>query len=118
MPIMTGLALSGSTNGRPIPVAATSSPGTALHTVSTATGVIEEVYLDLFNTATAIRQITVECGGTATGNHMVVNMPAQAGPFRVLAGVRFVGATGQIIAAFATATGGVGAIGAVNRATP
>ena len=41
MPIMTAIVLSGSTNGKAIPIVTTASPGDTLHTVSSATtGVI------------------------------------------------------------------------------
>lgn len=111
----SAIVLSGSTNGRPVAADATSSPGTTLHTVSTATGTLEEVYLDAFNTATADRFVTIEFGSTATTSHLWAQVPAQGGPYRIAAGLRLQGATGQIIRAFATATGSIVIAGGVNQ---
>jgi hypothetical protein len=45
MPTFSRQLLSGSTNGREIPVAATATPGTLLHTGVTGTTAFDEVYL-------------------------------------------------------------------------
>jgi hypothetical protein len=115
MPIYTPQILSGSTNGRPIQVNAVTSPGTTIHTVSTATGAVEDVFLDAYNTATTDRLLVVELGSTATTSHLYALIPRQAGPYRMVAGSRLQGATGQSIAAFATATGALIVVGGVNR---
>lgn len=111
----TAITLSGSTNGRPVLADATSSPGTTIHTVSTATGTLEELYLDAYNTQSADRLLVIEFGSTATTSHLYCTVPAQGGPYRVAAGLRLQGATGQIIRAFATATGCVVIAGGANQ---
>ena len=116
MPIMTAIPLSASSGGRPIPIIAVTSPGTLLHTLAPAPGVVEDVYLDIYNTATADYAVTIEAGATATIGHLSVLIPAQSFA-RVLAGVRFLAAT-DTIRAFATATGFFEAMGGVNKATP
>lgn len=58
------IPLSGSTDGRPIKVAATSSPGTTIHTaLSSATGV-DTVYLWAANTSASAATLTIQWGGT------------------------------------------------------
>lgn len=111
----SAITFSGSTNGRPILADAVASPGTTIHTVSTATGTLEEVYLDAYNTATADRKLVVEFGSTATTSHLYADIPAQGGPYRVCAGLRLQGATGQVVRAFATATGCVVIAGGANQ---
>lgn len=118
MPIMTAIVLSGSTNGKAIPIVSTSSPGDTLHTVSSATtSVVEDVYIDIKSQATTDRVFTLENGGTASTARAEFLVPAQSA-VRVAAGDRYTSATGIIIRGFATATGGLVACGAVNRATP
>lgn len=115
MATYTPLILSGSTNGRPIQVNATASPGTAIHTVSTATGAVEDVFLDIYNTATQYRLVVVEFGSTATTSHLYARIPGVDGPYRMVSGLRLNGATGISISAFATATGNIVIAGGVNR---
>jgi hypothetical protein len=115
MPIYTPNVLSGSTNGRPIQVNATASPGTTIHTVSTATGAVEDIFIDAYNVGSGDKTLTIEFGGTATTNHLYALIPSQAGPYRVVSGLRLNGATGMTIAAFASATGNFVITGGVNR---
>ena len=113
MPAYSKRQLSGSTDGRPIAVAATTSPGTALHTAATATGTIEEVNLKITNTATGVRQITLEWGGTATSDNILFTVPAQDGLFVLTAGELI--ANSLVVRGYATATGGLNVVGHVNR---
>lgn len=115
MAIYSPHVLSGSTNGRPIQVNATSSPGTTIHTVSTATGDVEDLFIDVYNSATTDRTLVVELGSTATTSHLYGLIPAQAGPYRIVSGLRLNGATGIAVAAFATATGAFVIAGGMNR---
>lgn len=112
--------LSGSTNGRPIGISSTSSPGTTLHTVqATATAAREEVFLYAAHNATATsttRLLTLELGGTATTDNVVINVGGGEGIWAVLPGVSFT-ATSSIIRAFATGAGEFNIMGWVNRAT-
>ena len=111
--------LSGSTNGRPIEVAATGSLGTTLHTVqATATDAREEVHLYAVNRSTASAPLTIELGGTATTDQILTFLPSQAGFDLVIPGISFT-ATTSIIRAFTTgtATDAITIAGWVNRAT-
>lgn len=59
--------LDGSTDGRPIKVAATSTPGTTIHTTSaSASGDLDRVSLWALNTHTAAVELTLEWGGTTS----------------------------------------------------
>lgn len=70
MATFTFTILSGSTSGRPIPVAATATPGTAIHTA--AAGAIDKVWLSASNVTTGTATLTIEWGGvTDPGDHMV-----------------------------------------------
>jgi hypothetical protein len=64
------IVLSGSTDGKPIPVAATSTPGTTIHTAG-ATG-RDDLYLWASNTDTAAHTLTLEWGGTSDPGDLLV----------------------------------------------
>ena len=55
---------SASTNGRPVAVAATSSPGTTIHTAAAGTTSIDYVTGDAGNIDTVARDVTLEWAGT------------------------------------------------------
>lgn len=86
------LVLSGSTNGREIPVAATATPGTLIHTAVAGTAAFDELYLWASNVTGAAATLTIEWGGvTDPGDHMTkaVSIPANSPPIPI--------ATGQVI---------------------
>ena len=92
MSVYSGSVLSGSTNGRPIPVAATATPGTLIHTVSA--GKYEELYLWASNVTNAAATLTVEFGGTSDpGDHIVkaYSIPANSLPIPIALGQRLAG---------------------------
>lgn len=71
------LVPSGSTNGKPIKVAATATLGTTFHTAGSGTAVLDEVTMYLTNTDTVDRAVTVEFGGvTSPDNLMKFVVPA------------------------------------------
>lgn len=109
MSVFTASALSGSTNGRPIPVAATGTPGTLIHKAST-TG-LDEPYAYAHNTTAAAITLTLQFGGVTTSDNIVQSIPAN-GNAQVLFGER-IGA-GLEIRAFAP-TAGLSITGAVNN---
>lgn len=109
--------LSGSTNGRPVLVAATATPGTTIHTVSSTTGVFDEITLWAQNTDTIDRKLTIEFGGVTSPNDLLeMTIPAEAGALLVVDGVRLTG--GVVVRAFAASANLVTLIGNVNRYTP
>ena len=65
---LTKIILSGSTNGLPIKVAASSTPGTTIHDSSTD---IDEVYLWAFNSAATAKLLTIEYGGTTDPDNLI-----------------------------------------------
>ena len=72
--------LSGSTDGRPIAVAATTSPGTTIHTAGAVTGDnnYDELHLDAANIDTVDHVLTLEWGGTSASDQIVFKVPAQS----------------------------------------
>lgn len=116
MPTFSRQLLSGSTNGRAIPVAATATPGTAIHTAVAGTAAFDELYLWASNVTGAAATLTLEWGGvTDPGDHMVkaYSIPANSGPIPI--------ATGQVlnnsllVKAFSGTASAINITGFVNR---
>ena len=72
MAAFTKAALSGSTNGRAIQVAATSSAGTTIHTSGSDP---DEVFLWATNTSTSAVTLTLEWGATGVANEADFQIP-------------------------------------------
>jgi hypothetical protein len=106
------IPLSGSTNGRPIPVAATATPGTTFHTAQSGTTFVDVVTLYATNTDTTIRTLTLEWGGTGVGNNMVFQLPPKA---TVLLFTDLVIQNSLVCAAFCDVASVVNLAGFVNR---
>ena len=81
---------------------------------ATATSAREMLYLYAANPAATDHLLTLELGGTATTDNVVVNVTAQDGPILVCPGVAFT-STDAIVRAYATATVGLQVFGYVNR---
>lgn len=109
------IPLSGSTNGRGVPVAATATPGTVVHTAVTGTTDLDEIWIYVANeTATDIITV-VEFGGTTEAEDTITfNAPAESGLQLVIPG--FVLNNGLAVRVFAAAAGVV-VHGFVNRIT-
>lgn len=116
MPSYSRVLLSGSTDGKPIKVAATSTPGTAVHTAISGSTGFDEVYLWATNTDSSAVALTVEFGGTTDPDHLVckaLSLPANSAPIPIL--------TGQVlnnaapIKAFAASANKIVLTGYVNR---
>ena len=110
------ILLSGSTNGREIPVATTSTPGTLIHTAVAGAASFDEVYLWASNVTGSAATLTLEWGGvTDPGDHMVksVSIPANSPPIPI--------ATGQVLnnslvlRAFSGTANAINLVGYVNR---
>lgn len=109
--------LSGSTDGRPIKVAATATPGTLIHTATATSGEIDELWLWAVNTDSATRKLTVELGGTTSPDDLIeVGVPAESGLVLVVPGL--VLRNGLVIRAFAAAANVLTIVGYVNRIAP
>lgn len=110
--------LSGSTNGRPIPVAATASPGTLIHTATSATGALDQIDLDVTNVTGTAATITVEWGGTTDpADHLVKNysIPAYS-KVPLASGLRLGG--GVVVRAFSGTASALNITGSVATITP
>lgn len=107
--------LSASTDGKPIAVAATASPGTTIHTAISGTRGFDEVYLWATNTDNAARSVTVEFGGTGIGDRLVdqYSIPGNSNPIPLALGQ--VLQNGLTIAAFADVASKINISGYVNR---
>lgn len=108
--------LSGSTNGKPIIVVATSTAGTTIHTALTGTTGFDEIYLWVSNVTTAAATLTIEYGGTTDpGNHIVkaFSIPANSPPIPVVTGQ--VLNNGLVIGAFSGTASALNITGYANR---
>lgn len=109
--------LSGSTNGRGIKVAATSTPGTTIHTGSTNAAEFDEIWLYAMNTDTTARKLTVEWGGTTSPDDLIeITLLAEPGLVLIAPGLLLKGnATPLLVRAFSAAADVVTIHGYVNR---
>lgn len=108
--------LSGSTSGRPIPVAATATPGTLLHTAIAGSDGFDEVYLWASNVTGSTATLTLEWGGvTDPGDHMVkaVSIPANSSAVQVSFGQVLNGTLS--VRAFSGTASAINITGYVNR---
>lgn len=107
--------LSGSSQGAPILIAATSSPGTVVHTTGTSSTTIDNVTLYLSNADSTARLATIEHGSTS--NVIKVTVPAQSGLMLVLPQIPLTGtgAATKTCAVFCATTNVVSASGFVDR---
>lgn len=85
---LSKLPLSGSTQGKGIKIAASSTPGTTVHTAVAGTTDKDEVWLWAYNNDTVSRDLTVEYGGTSSPDNIVlVSIPSKAGLMLVVPGL-------------------------------
>lgn len=119
MATFSKITLSGSTDGRPIKVAATGTPGTTLHTGSSTATVYDEIWLYAMNTDTTARKLTVEWGGTSSPDDLIeITVPAESGLVLVTPGLLIKGnASPLVVRAFAASANVVTVHGFVNRIT-
>lgn len=116
MPSYSRQLLSGSTNGRAIPVAAVATPGTLVHQAQAAASGFDEVYLWASNVTGAAATLTIEWGGvTDPGDHMVkqISIPANSPPIPIVTGQ--VLQNGLNVRAFSGMAGALNLTGYVNR---
>jgi hypothetical protein len=106
--------LSGSTDGRMIKVAATSTPGTTIHTANASTtDDYDEVWLWAVNSDTTARKLTIEYGGVAAPDDLIeLTVPPESGLVLVLPG--FILRNSLIVKAFCASANVVMVGGYVN----
>ncbi len=112
----TRIVPSGSTTFRNIPVAATATPGTLIHTAVAGTTAIDEVYLWAANVTTAVATLTLEWGGvTDPGDHLVkaLSIPPNSEPIMIAKGQCL--NNGLAIRAFSGTASAINITGKVNR---
>lgn len=110
------IELSGSTDGRPIKVAATSTPGTTIHTAQSGTGEnnYDEIWLWATNTDTVNRKLTIEFGGTTSPDDLIeVTIPAESGLVLVIPGLIL--QNSLVVKAFCASANVVNILGYVNK---
>lgn len=106
--------LSGSTNGRNIEVAATATPGTLIHTATSTSGELDEIYIYATNTSSSDVKLTIEYGGTTSTDDLIEKtIPAEDGLRLVIPGLLLDG--GVVVRAFAATTNVININGYVNR---
>ena len=83
----TLLKLSGSTDGKNVKIAATSTPGTLIHTAHA--NLLDRIFLWACNTDTADRKLTLEHGGTTSPDDLseVAALPPETGWILVCPGL-------------------------------
>lgn len=114
MPSVTKEKLSGSTNGRQIKIAATSTPGTTIHTATGAASTVDELWLWAVNSSATDVKLTIEFGGTTSPDDLVeFIVPAEDGLYLMLPGLILDGSV--VTRAFAGTTNVVMVSGYVNR---
>ena len=116
MATFTKTILSGSTDGRAIKVAATSTPGTTIHTGSATSTTLNEVWLYAQNTDAANIKLTVEWGGTTAPDDLIeITVPGESGLFLIVPGLLIKGnATPLVVRAFAASANLITINGFVN----
>lgn len=108
--------LSGSTDGKPIVVAATATPGTTLHTAVSGTTAFDEVYAWVSNVTGSAATITVEWGSTTDpGGHIckAYSVPANSPPIPLITGQTV--NNGAVVKAFSGTASALNITGHVNR---
>lgn len=119
MATFSKLTLSGSTDGRGIKVAATSSSGTTIHTGSSTATTYDEIWLYAVNSDTTARKLTVQWGGTTDPDDSIeLTIAAESGLVLLTPGLVIKGnATPLVVRAFAATTNVILIHGYVNRIT-
>ena len=115
MATFTKTLLSGSTNGKAIKVAATSTAGTTIHTAVSGTSSLDEVWLYAHNSSAATVKLTLEWGeATAPDGNIEINIGAE-GTGLVLIAPGILLQNSLVIKAFAATTNVITLTGYVNR---
>ncbi len=104
--------LSTSAAGEGIQVAATSTPGTLIHT-ATASPDMDEVTLLAVNISATAVKLTIEWSGAGTAQNIEQTIPGESGLVMVIPGLRLSG--GLTVKAFAGTTAVITIFGNVNR---
>lgn len=118
MSTFTKQILSGSTNGAPIKIAATSSTGTTIHATGTSSTTIDEIWIYAFNSSASADTLTIQFGGTTSpDNDIVLTIPSKSGLTLVVPGLilKGTGSAATTVYAYAGTTNVITITGYVNR---
>jgi len=119
MATFSKIALSGSTDGRMVKVAATATAGTTLHTGSATATTFDEIWLYAVNSSASAVKLTIEWGGVTSPDDLIeLSISAESGLVLVSSGLIIKGnATPLIVRAFAATANVINIAGYVNRIT-
>jgi len=110
------LKLSGSTDGRQIKVAATSTPGTTIHTAVAGIVDMDEVWLYAMNMHTSAVVLSIEFGGVTSPDDIIqISIPSKTGLYLIIPGMPL--RNSLVVKAFAATTNVILISGWVNRIT-
>ena len=108
--------LSGSTNGKQIQVVQTATAGTTIHTATSGTSNLDEIWLYAVNSSSSAVKLTIEWGeATAPDGNIEVTVPAEDGYMLVVPGLLL--QNSLVVKAFAGTANVILINGYVNRIT-
>jgi len=110
--------LSGSTDGKPVLIAATATAGTTIHTAvaGTTAGTYDEIWLYAYNGGTSPIVLTIEFGGaTVPDQNIIATVAIKSGLMLVVPGLIL--QNGMVVKAFAGTTNLITISGFVNSIT-
>jgi len=113
---LTRAHFSGSTGGRPIPVAAVATPGTTIHVAVGGAISMDVMFIFASNVTGVAATLTVEFGGvTDPGDHIVkaLSIPPNSGPIPIALGQGMNG--GLTVKAFSGTASAINITGWVNQ---
>lgn len=116
MAVYSRALLSGSANGLPIPVAATATPGTLIHTAIAGATSFDEIYIWASNVTAAAATLTLEWGGVTDPGSLLVkaySIPANSPPMPIAVGQNM--NNGLVVRAFSATVSAINVTGFVNR---
>lgn len=123
MATFSKVPLSGGSGGKGIKIAATSSPGTSIHTTGVSTSVMDEIWLYCANSnsSNTYRKLTIQYGGTTDPDDSIeISVQAESGLVLIVPGLILHGdgTSGREIKAFGAAANELVIYGYVNRILP
>lgn len=112
----TGFILSGSTDGLPIVVAATATPGTLIHTAYASVTGFDALFIFASNVTAIAATLTVEWGGVTDPGNLIVKgyiIPANSAPVPLALGQRINNT--KVVRAFSGTASAINITGWYNR---
>lgn len=117
MATFSKVILSGGTTGKNIKVAATASAGTLIHTSTSGTTNLDEIFLAAVNSSSSSIKLTLQWGGTTSPDDDIEQtIPGESGLFWIVQGLLL--DNGLIVRAFAGTANVICINGYVNRIAP